>query len=104
MLWTLIICCGLLTFLTRFLPLAGGLPTKLPSVVERGMRYVPIAVLTPIIIHSVFLPTGEIVILENTLIPSALLALLTAVATGRVMVTIAVGMASLCALEYLIIF
>ena len=101
MLWGLILACGLFTFLTRFLPLAGLLPEKLPPVIERAMHYVPVAVLTPIIIYSVFLPTEEGALFNNMRIPAALLALVATVVTRRVIVTIVVGMASLWALEYL---
>ena len=100
MFWGLILSCGLFTFLTRFLPLAGLLPEKLPPVIERAMHYVPIAVLTPIIIYSVFLPTSAVSLIDNMRIPAALLALIATMLTGRVMVTILVGMASLWALEY----
>ena len=100
MLWGLIFTCGLFTFLMRFLPLAGLLPEKLPPIIERAMHHVPIAVLTPIIIYSVFLPTEEVALLNNMRIPAALLALVATVVTGRVIVTIVVGMASLWALEY----
>ena len=101
MLWGLILACGLFTFLTRFLPLAGLLPEKLPPVIERAMHYVPVAVLTPIIIYSVFLPTEEVALFNNMRIPAALLALVATVVTRRVIVTLVVGMASLWALEYL---
>ena len=101
MLWGLILTCGLFTFLTRFLPLAGQLPEKLPPVIEQAMHYVPVAVLTPIIIYSVFLPAEEVALFNNMRIPAALLALVATVVTGRVIVTIVVGMVSLWALEYL---
>ena len=101
MLLGLILTCGLFTFLTRFLPLAGLLPEKLPPVIERAMHYVPASVLTPIVIYSVFLPTGEVILIDNMRIPAALVALIATMVTGRVMVTIVVGMASLWALEKL---
>ena len=91
MFWGLILSCGLFTFLTRFLRLGGLLPEKLPPVIERAMHYVPIAVLTPIIIYSVFLPAGEVSLIDNMRIPAALLALIATMVTGRVMVTIVVG-------------
>ena len=101
MLWGLIFTCGLFTFLTRFLPLAGLLPDKLPPLIERAMHHVPVAVLTPIIIYSVFLPTGEVSLIDNMRIPASLLALIATMVTGRVVVTIVVGMASVWTLEKL---
>ena len=99
-LWSLILTCGLFTFLTRFLPLAGLLPEKFLPIIERAMHYVPVAVLTPIITQSVFLPTSEGYLIDNMRIPAALLALLATIVTGRVVITIVVGMASLWVLEY----
>ena len=97
--WALIFACGLLTFLTRFLPLAGLLPKQLPPTAERAMHYVPVAVLTPIVIHGVFLPEGSLLFSDNMRIFAALFALIATLLTGRVIVTIIVGMGSLWLLE-----
>lgn len=94
-LWALIVACGVLTFSTRFLPLTGLLPKQLPALAERAMHYVPVAVLTPIVIHGVFLPDGQLSFEGNMRILAALLALVATLVTGRVMVTIVVGMGSL---------
>ena len=102
-LWGLIVACGLLTFSTRFLPLTGLLPKQLPPVMERAMHYVPVAVLTPIVIYGVFLPEGSLMISDNMRILAALLALIATLVTGRVIVTILVGMGSLWLLEMLIL-
>lgn len=100
-LWVLIFACGGLTFLTRFLPLTGFLPKQLPPLMERAMHYVPVAVLTPIVIYAVFLPEGSLAFSENMRIFAAVLALGATLVTGRVMVTILVGMGSLWLLEIL---
>lgn len=100
-LWGLIVACGLLTFATRFLPLTRLLPKQLPPLIGRAMRYVPIAVLTPIIIHGVFLPDGDLSFSDNMRIYAALIALIATLMTGRVVVTIIAGMLSLWGLEIL---
>lgn len=97
--WYLIFICGFLTFLTRFLPLTGLLPKQLPPLAERIMHYVPVAVLTPIVIYGVFLPDGNLALADNMRIYAALFALAAALITGRVTITIVVGMASLWAME-----
>lgn len=63
----------------------------------------PVAVLTPIIIYSVFLPAGELTLINNMRIPAALIALVVSMVTGHVMATIMAGMASLWALEMMIV-
>lgn len=102
-LWSLIFACGLLTFSTRFLPLTGLLPKQLPPLIERAMHFVPVAVLSPIVIYGVFLPEGSLAFDQNMRIFAALLALVATLITGRVMVTIVVGMGSLWLLERLVL-
>ena len=100
--WGLIFACGLFTFLTRFLPLTGLLPKQLPTAAERAMHYVPVAVLTPIVIYGVFLPEGSLMLSDNVRIFAACLALVATLLTGRVIITIIVGMGSLWLLEMMV--
>lgn len=101
--WGLIFFCGLLTFLTRFLPLTPLLPKQLPPLAERAMHFVPVAVLTPIVIYGVFLPDGSLALNGNMRIFAALLALIATLITGRVIITILIGMGSLWMLDMLVL-
>ena len=48
------IACGLLTFATRFVMFSGLAPRRLPDWLEDALGFVPIAVLTAIIVACAF--------------------------------------------------
>ncbi|GIS10361.1 MAG: hypothetical protein CM15mP114_11430 [Alphaproteobacteria bacterium] len=52
MIWSLIILCGVITFLIRFIPLSGIISSDLPLSVKHTFKYIPLAVLTPIIVND----------------------------------------------------
>ena len=52
MTWLLIILCGVITFLIRFIPLSGIISSDLPLFVKDSFKYIPLAVLTPIIVSD----------------------------------------------------
>ena len=52
MTWLLIILCGVITFLIRFIPLSGIISSDLPLFVKQSFKYIPLAVLTPIIVSD----------------------------------------------------
>ena len=58
MIWSLMILCGIITFLMRFIPLSGIIPRELSPSIKNSFKYIPLAVLTPIIVN-------ELSILEN---------------------------------------
>ena len=100
-LFVLMCLCGALTFSARFLPLTGLLPAKLPAWFERAMYFVPIAVLTPIITHSVMVTADSgIAFSDNLRLPAAGLAILVALLTRSVIITLIVGFACLWGLNY----
>ena len=53
MIWPVMIACGLLTFATRFVMFSGLAPRRLPDWLEDALGFVPIAVLTAIIVPAV---------------------------------------------------
>ena len=53
MIWLVMIACGLLTFATRFVMFSGLAPRRLPDWLEDALGFVPIAVLTAIIVPAV---------------------------------------------------
>ncbi len=101
MIWVVMICCGLITFASRFLPLSGLLPTNLPPLVKRAMHFVPIAVLTPIIVSGIFIsPDGQLVLADNMRIYAAGIASITALMTRSILATLGAGLISLWVLNF----
>jgi branched-subunit amino acid transport protein len=101
-LWVLLLAMGAVTFLIRLsaIGLLGG--AEIPPLVRRALRFVPPAVLSAIIFPELLRPSGALDIsLGNLRLLAGLLAALVAWRTKNVVLTIAVGMAALWALQLL---
>jgi branched-subunit amino acid transport protein len=91
--WVVMIAVGLLTFATRLsfvLLLERWQP---PEIIRCGLRYVPVAVLTAIIIPEMLITNGNInLTLFNPRLIAGLVAILVAWKTRSALWTIALGM------------
>ena len=95
MIWTTIILCGLITFITRFIPLSGIMPNELSPLIKKTLKYIPIVVLIPMIINSLSIYNGmELFLLENIKLYAALIAVVVAIIFKNVFATIFLGMLS----------
>ena len=95
MMWTIITLCGLITFITRFIPLSGIMPNKLSPLIKNTLKYIPIVVLMPMIINSLSIYNGiELFLLENSKFYAALIAVMVAIIVKNVFATIFLGMLS----------
>ena len=66
MIWSLIILCGVITFLIRFIPLSGIFSSDLPLSVKHTFKYIPLAVLTPIIVNDLsIIENNNFFLIEN---------------------------------------
>ncbi len=98
-----LVVAGLVTFLTRlsFIALLGRV--KLPLVFLRALRFVPPAVLSAIIFPEVFVRGGAVDLHpRNARLLAGVVAALVAWRTRSVLLTIAVGMAALWAVQALL--
>jgi branched-subunit amino acid transport protein len=100
--WLIIITAGMITYLIRlsFILLLERL--KLPDWFSRGLRYVPPAVLSAIIVPELASWDGKAVnlIWGNPQILAGIAAIVTAWRTRNVVITLAVGLISFLALQY----
>jgi len=95
MMWTIIILCGLITFLTRFIPLSGIMPNELSPLIKKTLKYIPIVVLMPMIINSLSIYNGmELFLLDNSKLYAALIAVVVTIIFKNVFATIFLGMLS----------
>ena len=91
--WLLIALMALVTFVPRYLPFALAGRVKLPATLERGLDFVPVAVLTAIIAQSTLIRGGELDLTSGNLHAiAALAAFVTALATRHLFLTISVGL------------
>ena len=103
MIWWVMIFCGVVTFLTRFVMFSDMAPKKLPDWSEDVLSFVPVAVLTAIIVPSVLVGADNAIqVIDNARLPAAILAVLVAWLTRSVLATIRSGLAALWCLNWLI--
>ncbi|MGB1177548.1 MAG: AzlD domain-containing protein, partial [Candidatus Puniceispirillaceae bacterium] len=78
-------------------------PRQLPGWLQDALGFVPIAVLTAIIVPAVVIaPEGGLALAGNARLPAALLATTVALVTRSVLATIATGLAALWCLDWLV--
>jgi len=92
--WLLIALMALVTFVPRYLPFALAGKVKLPAALERGLDFVPVAVLTAIIAQTTLIRGGELDLTAGNLHAiAAAVAFATALLTRHLFLTIVVGLA-----------
>lgn len=100
--WLTILVIGVLTYATRlsFILLLGKLPV--PEGVRRALHYVPVAVLSAIILPELVLVNGAPALdLGNTRLLAGVIAIMVAWFSRNAILTIAAGMGSLWLLQWL---
>ena len=103
MIWMVMIVCGLLTFSMRFVMFSDLAPKQLPGWLEEALGFVPVAVLTAIIVHAVIVsPDSGLMLAGNSRLPAALIAVTAALVTRSVLVTIGSGLGSMWVLDYFV--
>jgi branched-subunit amino acid transport protein len=97
----IIVGMGLVTYAIRLslIVLMGRI--RVPSIVERALRFVPPAVLSAIIVPELLRPAGMLKLsLENPRLLAGMLAALVVWRTKNVFLAIAVGMVAFWALQF----
>ena len=95
MIWSGIIICGVITFLIRFIPMSGIISRELSPSTKNSFKYIPLAVLTPIIVNDLsIIENNSFFLLENYKLYAALISIIVALITNNILATISIGMAS----------
>jgi branched-subunit amino acid transport protein len=96
MLWLLIVVVGLITYGIRLSLIALQDRIVLPPIVVRSLRYVPVAILTAIVVPDLVMPTGSLdVSFGNARLLAGVLAAAIAWRTRQIALTLVAGMATL---------
>ena len=97
MIWLVMIVGGIFTFGTRFVMLSGWVAHGLPRWLIDALAFVPIAVLTAILVPAVLIDpaTQQIIVIGNKRIVAAVVATIIALLTRSVIATISSGLATL---------
>ena len=97
MIWLVMILGGIFTFGTRFVMLSGWVAHGLPRWLIDALAFVPIAVLTAILVPAVLIDpaTQQIIVIGNARVVAAVIATIIALLTRNVIATITAGLATL---------
>jgi branched-subunit amino acid transport protein len=99
-LWLTLFVIGLITFAYRLSFIALMDRLRVPVLLQRALRFVPVAALTAIIIPDLVIHNGAVdVSLANFRLIAGLVAVLVAWRTKNTLLTIGVGMATLWLLQ-----
>ena len=92
--WLIILAIGLVTYAIRLSLIGAIKQLTLPPIVMRGLRFVPPAVLSAIILPEVLQPAGHIdVSLANPRLLAGIVAALVAWRTRNIVATVLAGLA-----------
>jgi branched-subunit amino acid transport protein len=101
--WLVMIFGGLLTFATRLSFILLLERIKVPEWFRRGLRYVPVAVLSAIILPELTSPKGSLFLSwRNPQLLAGAVAILVAWKTKNVILTIVVGMGALLVFQFVL--
>ena len=93
--WSLILYCGLITYLTRFSMIALIKKEMFNDRIREVLSYVPSAIFPAIIFPAIFLDNiGSIEIEDNPKILAAIIAMLVGIFSRSILATIFAGLAS----------
>lgn len=97
MIWLVMILGGIFTFGTRFVMLSGWVAHGLPRWLIDALAFVPITVLTAILVPAVLIDpaTQQIIVIGNARVVAAVIATIIALLTRNVIATITSGLATL---------
>jgi branched-subunit amino acid transport protein len=94
--WMLIVGLAAIAFLSRAIFVVPGSRLSLPPTVERVLRFAPAAALVAIIVPDLFRLEGVVTLsLDNPRVMAGVLAVVVAVRTRNILLTIASGMVAL---------
>jgi branched-subunit amino acid transport protein len=101
--WLVLILAGLLTFATRLSFILLLEKIKMPEWFRRGLRFVPVAVLSAIILPELTSPNGSLLLSwRNPQLLAGVVAILVAWKTKNVLLTIAVGMGVMLVFQFVL--
>lgn len=99
--WLLIAGMSILTFVPRYLPFALAGKVTLPQWLSKALSFVPIAVITTIIVQATFIREGELLFtLQNHHLIATIIAFFTALISRSLFFTITIGLISFALLRF----
>ncbi len=104
--WALIILMALITFSIRYVLIASAGRWHLPSTMERGLKYIPVAVLSAIVVQTIMMKSDNGQAsnwsIDIYFLISAVIAFGVARATKNLMITVTAGLLCYGIIKYLV--
>ncbi len=101
--WMMISAMSVLTFTPRYLPFVIAGKVKIPTMLERALTFVPIAVLSSIITQSSLFSEGEMALnLANHHLIAAMAAFVSALISKRLFLIVIVGLIAFLIAKWLL--
>ena len=102
--WMLVVGMVLLTFIPRYIPFALAGKVSIPAWLSQALSFVPIAVLTIIIVQSTLIREQQLsVSLQNYHLMAAIIAFVVAIITRHLFLTIIVGLVSFALMKHFLV-
>ncbi|MBQ0138813.1 MAG: AzlD domain-containing protein [Kurthia sp.] len=97
----LLIGCALVTWVPRILPFIFVRTMKLPAIVMRWLAYIPVCILSALVISNLFEKHDQLVVLNWPIFFAFLPTVLVAIWTKSLSITVIVGVVSMAAIRFL---
>ncbi len=97
----LMLGCAIVTWLPRVIPFILVRNVKLPDVVLRWLAYIPVCILSALVLESLFNEEGDFVTFDWFNIGALIPALFVAIVTKSLSKTVVVGVVAMAVLRYL---
>ena len=99
--WLLIAGMAVLTFVPRYIPFGLAGKVSIPPLMSQALSYVPIAVLTVIIVQTTLIRDGEVVLtVQNHYLIAAITAFFVSLITKHQFLAIGLGLVSFLVLKW----
>lgn len=99
--WLLIAGMALLTFVPRYIPFGLAGKVTIPPLLSQALTYVPIAVLTVIIVQSALIQKGEVLVsMQNHHLIAATVVFFVSLITKKQYLAISLGLISFLILKW----
>lgn len=102
--WMLVAGMALLTFIPRYIPFALAGRVTIPAWLSQALSFVPIAVLTIIIVQSALIRDQQLLVsLQNHHLIAAIIAFVVAIISRHLFLTIIVGLVSFALMKQFLV-
>jgi branched-subunit amino acid transport protein len=100
--WLLIVGMTVLTFVPRYIPFGLAGKVTIPPLMSQALSYVPIAVLTVIIVQTTLIRDGEVVLtIQNHHLIAAIVAFFVSLITKHQFLAIGLGLVSFLIMKWM---